>query len=177
MDVAGHDADFGATVVAGRDDARAVGADETNAGAVLNKGHGLHHVQGGDSFGDADHDALALDGVKGISRFHDGLSGKGRWHVDDRGVGIGFRDGIEHGIPNGEGLALKLHGLTALAGGAPAHDVGAVLDHLVSVEHALLARDALNEDLGVFLNPNRHQFPPPMSSTIFCAPSARSSAG
>ena len=70
---------------------------------------------------------------------------------------------------------LEVDGLTAFSGCASADDVGAVLT-ILSAWNILLSSDALHEDLCVFFNPNRHQAPPPMSSTIFCAPSARSSA-
>ena len=177
VNMAGHDADFSAAVVAGGDDAGAVRTNQSNTRTVVDERHGFHHVKCRNAFGDADHNAFALDGIKGVSSLHDGLPGEGRRDVDDGGIRIGGFDGFKHRVPHWKGLTLKVDGLTAFSGCASADDVGAVLDHLVSVEHSLLSSDALHEDLCVFFNPNRHQAPPPMSSTIFCAPSARSSAG
>ena len=91
-----HDANLCPTLVAWSNDARAVWTDEADAGSVLNKRHGLHHVQGWNSFGDADNDAFALHGVKRIGGFHDGLTCK-RWrHVDDRRISVGGFNGLEH---------------------------------------------------------------------------------
>ncbi len=178
MDVTGHDADLGSTLLARCDDAGAVRADETDARALFNVRGSLDHVKDGDAFSDADDHAFALDGVEGFRGLHDGLACERRRDVDDRRVGVGRFDGITDRVPHGEVSPLKLNGLTALAWRASADDGGAVLDHLVRMKATLAAGDALHDDLRVFGNPDRHHAsPPPMRATMRSAPSAKSSAG
>ncbi len=47
-------------------------------------------------------------------------------------------------------------GLAALAGRDAGDDIAAVVDHLLGVEAALVAGDALNEDRRLFVDENAH---------------------
>ena len=76
-DVTGHDADL---ALAGRDDARRVGADE-GGGMASKERLDLDHVEGRDAFGDADDDADPR-----VGGFHDGVGGDERRHEDRRRV-------------------------------------------------------------------------------------------
>ena len=62
------------------------------------------------------------------------------------------RHGVLHGVEDGNAL----DGLAALAGGDAADDLSAVGDHLLRVELALAPRDALDNDLGVFVYQDAH---------------------
>ena len=132
-----HDADF---AFAGRDDAGAVGADEAR-GAVAQHGGDAHHVERGNAFGDANDQRQP-----GVNAFEDGVGGVGRRNENNRGVGLrltsGFGDGIEH-----RDIEMQR---AAFAGRDAGDDLGAVGDHLLGVEGALAAGEALHDQREFF---------------------------
>eukprot|EP00053_Salpingoeca_punica_P004421 m.49049 g.49049 ORF g.49049 m.49049 type:complete len:346 (-) comp12788_c0_seq1:3-1040(-) len=137
VDVTRHDADL---ALARLDDARAVGANQARL-VLAHKGV-LHtdHVLLRDALRDA-------DGERDLSlnRLHDGGSGVRRRHIDDRGRRAGGLLGLRH---RGKDRQAEV-GLARLAGGDAADHVRAVVDGLLGVEGALLARQALADDLCV----------------------------
>ena len=88
----------------------------------------------------------------------DGVGGKARRHIDDAGVGAGGLHGLLHRVEDRHGAKDPL---AALAGGGTAYDVGAVVDHLLGVEIALAAGDALHEQPCVAVDKNAHGFAAP----------------
>src|SRR5581483_2609670 len=73
-----------------------------------------------------------------------GVLGELRGHVDDAGVGAGLLHGVEAAVEHGQAVDL----LARLARRHAAHDLRAEVQHLLGVERALVARDALDDDLG-----------------------------
>ena len=116
------------------------------------------------TLGDAHHH---LD--TGIRCFQYGICSKGSGYVDHGGVGAGLGDRIMHGV---EHRAVQVGGAT-LARGHAADQVGAIGDCLLGVKGALLAGEALADDLGVFVDQDTHQAAAP---TTFSAASVRSCA-
>ena len=154
---------------AGRDDAGAVRADR---GATLRcalEARLAHadHVDHRDAFGDADDELAAR-----VDRFEDRVGGAGRRNEDarSRSAPVSFTasfDGVEDGH-----LCLRTSRRRA-PGVTPRDDLRAVLDHLLRVERARAAGDALDESL-VSLSTRMLICRPPFATaaTIFCAPSA-----
>ena len=92
------------------------------------------------TFSDADNERdLRLKGLE------DSGSGAGGRDVDDGGVRLDLSVGLLHGVEHGQAEV----DLAALAGAHAAHHVGPVLDGLLRVEGALLAGEALADDLGL----------------------------
>ncbi len=118
VNAAGHDADF---AFAGRDDARAVRADEARL-LEIDDGRDADHIEGGDTFGDAD-DKRELR----IGGFENGVGGVRRRDKNDRGVCASGFGRVGDGV---EDRALEMLGAT-FAGRDSDDDVGAVLDHLL----------------------------------------------
>src|SRR5436189_176072 len=128
----------------------------------------LEHVVHRDALGDA-HDELDA----GVGGFHDRVGRERRRHEDHRRVGarLGARlgDAVEH--------RNAFHHLAALARRHPAHDLGAVVAAAEGVELALFAGDALDDETGVVVDPDRHLYiPPRAAATAFSAAEAMSSA-
>ena len=152
VDVAGHDADLD---FFRRDQAGAVRAQQQGALAACGF-LGLHavanfqHVTNRDAFGDADRQIqVGLDG------FPDGSGGAGRRHIDHRHRGAGFRSRfldrcVNRDVKNPLARLLGVH-----AGDEAVLAVGVFLA-LLGVELARLARDALGNDLGVFVDVDGH---------------------
>src|SRR5258708_17400577 len=67
-------------------------------------------------------------------------------------------------------------GLAAFARRGAADHLGTVVDRGLRMEGAVLAGEALADDLGVLVDEDGHQFEPFTAFTIFCAASSRSSA-
>src|SRR5476651_398076 len=67
-------------------------------------------------------------------------------------------------------------GRAAFAGRRAAHHFCAVLDGLLGMECAVLAGEALADDLSVFVDEDAHYAASFTALTIFCAASSRSSA-
>src|SRR5689334_3372178 len=90
MNAAGHDADF---AFAGRNDARAIGADEARFFEIDGGGY-ADHVENWNAFGDADD-----EGKAGVGGFENGVRGV-RWRNEENG-GVrasdfcSFGDGVE----------------------------------------------------------------------------------
>ncbi len=92
-----------------------------------------------------------IDLDAGVGGFHDGVGRETPGGTKMmRGVGAGFLDGLGHGVEDGEALVL----VAALAGRHAADDVGAVVHHLLGVERALGAGDALHDEARIFVNEN-----------------------
>ena len=140
VDVARHDADL---ALARGDDAGAVRADQHHARMLLQHVLDAQHVQHRDAFGDAHDHADA-----GIGRFQDRIGRERRRHVDHGGIGAGGVDRFTHGV---EHRQFDVGG-AALPRGHAADDLGAVIDHLLGVEGALRAGEALDDDLGVLVD-------------------------
>src|SRR5690606_9495623 len=172
VDVARHDPDL---ALARGDDARAVRPDQDHVLVAGQRVLDPQHVEHRDALGDRDDDLDA-----GVCGLEDRVGGVGRRHVDDRGVGAGLLDHVGDGVEHGQAEVLG----AALARGHAADDPGAVLDHLLGVEGALGAGEALDDDLGVLVDQNAHggvcsfaQAACLTAWTAFFAPSLMSSAG
>src|SRR5690606_26962775 len=163
-DVGRHDADLRGV---GGDDTGAVRADQARLGADQ-RTLDAHHVEDGNALGDAD-DQRDL----GVDRLADRIGGARRRHIDDGSVGAGgiarFGDGVEHRQAE--------MGLATLARRGAADDLGAVGECLLGMERAVLAGEALGDELGVFVDQDGHQTASFTALTIFWAASSRSSAG
>src|SRR5207248_9457385 len=78
-------------------------------------------------------------------------------HEDTGGVGAGLVDGFGHGIEDGHALVLA----APPARDHAAHHLGAHLSHLLRVERALAAGDALYQDLVVRVEQDAHRVTAP----------------
>ena len=145
MDVAGHDADL---ALLGCDDARAVRADEANAGLGLERFLDAHHVHDRDALGDA-HDEFHAR----VGGFEDAVGGPGRRHEDHGGVAAGLLPRLGHRVEDGD---RPVEGLAAPARGDAGDDVGAIVAAAARVERARLTGDALHEQASVFVNEDGH---------------------
>src|SRR5712664_116282 len=157
VNAAGHDADF---ALAGRNDARAVRADQPRF-LEVHDGGDAHHFERGKAFGDADNEREL-----GVGGFQNGVGGVRRGNENHRGVCAGGFRGVGDGVEDG---ALEMFG-AAFAGCDAANHVRAVLDHLLGVEGAFAAGEALNEQASIFVYKDAHRAPPARATT-FCAPS------
>src|SRR5690606_23351509 len=146
VDVARHDADL---ALARGDDAGAVGADQPAVVIVRQRVLHAQHVQHRDALGDGDDHPDA-----GVGRFQDGVGRERRRHVDDGGVRAGLVHRVLHGVEHRQADVL----LATLARRHAADDPGAVLDHLFGVEGALRPGEALDDDLGGFVDQHAHVF-------------------
>ena len=99
------------------------------------------------AFGDGD-DERDL----GLDRLADRVGRARRRHIDHAGVGAGFRlglgDGVEHRQPEMRRAAFARRGA--------ADHLGAVGDRLLGMEGAVLAGEALADDLGVLVDEDGH---------------------
>ena len=90
-------------------------------------------------------------------RLEDRVGGERRRHVDDAGVGVRrfhrLQDRVEHRQAE--------MGLPALARRDAADHFRAVGDRLLGMERAVLAGEALADDLGRCVDEDRHVRPPP----------------
>src|SRR6201994_2766933 len=163
MDVAGHDADL---AFAGRDHAGTVRSDETRLRA-LQRALYLHHVEHRDALGDA-------DGKRNlrVDRFEDRIGRIGRRHIDRRRGCAGRLARLAHRVEHGQAEMR----CAAFAGRSAADHLGAIGDGLLGMEGALVAGEALGDDLGVLVDENGHFLCSFTALTIFCAASARSLA-
>src|SRR5438445_1807778 len=157
VNLSGHDADFALT---GRDDAGAVGADEASLAAAKCSGH-AHHIQRGNTFGDADDERQP--GVNGLEH---GVSGKGRRHENGCGIGVRLARRFGDGVEDGHIVVQR----AALARGDAGDHARAVSDHLPRMEAAFAAREALHEHTSQFVYQNAHRAPL-ARRTAFSAPS------
>ncbi len=111
--------------------------------AAGQRGPHLQHVQHRNALGDADDDLDA-----GIRRLEDRIGREGGRHVDHAGIGAGLAHRVVHGVEHRPVEVL----LAALARRDAADQLGAVGDGLFGVEGALLAGEALADDLGVLVD-------------------------
>src|SRR5580658_4878381 len=162
-DIAGHDADL---TFAGGHDAGAIRTDQARFGAAQ-RTLDLDHVAHRNAFGDA-HDQRNLS----RDRLGNRIGRAGRRHIDHAGVGAGsfarFSDGVEH-----RQIEVRR---AAFAGRHAADHFCAVGDRLLGMKGAVLAGEALADDLGVLVDEDGHQAASLTALTIFCAASSRSSA-
>src|SRR5580700_6695312 len=144
--IARHDADL---AFAGGHDAGAIRPDQARFRAAQ-RAFDLDHVAHRNAFGDA-HDQRNL-------------------RRDRLGAGFfpRFGDGIEH-----RQIEVRR---AAFAGRHAADHFGAVSDCLLGMKGAVLAGEALADDLGVFVDEDGHYAASFTALTIFCAASSRSSA-
>src|SRR6266446_9629256 len=143
VDAAGHDADF---ALARRDDAGAVRTNEARLRGVDDRGH-AHHVEGGDAFGDAN-DKWKIR----VGSFENGV-GSVRWRNKNHGgVCAGGFGGVGDGVKDG---AFEMFG-AAFTGRDAADYIRAVLDHLLRVESAFAAGEALDDQTRFLINQNTH---------------------
>ncbi len=163
MNVAGHDADL---AFAGRDDARAVGADKhrrvgggkravgwvgiATADRPLPPAHAfevrlhLHHVQHRNAFSDRD------DGLDSrIGGFHDRVGGEGWGDEDHRRIRARRLNRLPNRVEDRQAIGIFL---TTLARGDPADHFGAVFQTPLGMKRARRAGDALADDLGAFVD-------------------------
>jgi hypothetical protein len=110
----------------------------------------IQHVAHRDAFGDADGQVQV-----GFHRFPDGGSGARRRHVDHGHGGAGLLRGFLDGGVDGD-VEDRLAGLLGVHAGDEAVLAVGVFLALFGVELAGLARDALGDDLGVFVDVDRH---------------------
>ena len=143
-DVARHDADL---AFPRGHDAGAIGADQRRLGALqrpLDPGH----VKDRNALGDAD-DERRL----GVDRLADRVRGPSRGHVDHAGVGARllprFGDRVEDRQPEMD--------RPAFARRDPAYELRAVSHRLLGMERAVLAGEALSDDLGVSVDEDGHE--------------------
>ena len=91
VDIARHDPDL---ALAGRDDARAVRADQPDLGMMgLQVRHGAGHVEDGNPLGDRDDQRDPR-----VGRLQDRVGRARRRHEDHRGVGAGRLHGLGAGV-------------------------------------------------------------------------------
>ena len=114
---------------------------------ALQRGFHLQHVQHRNAFGDADDDLDA-----GVRRFQDRVGGERGRHVDHRGVRAGLPHRVAHGVEHRQAQMR----LPALARRDAADHLRAVGNRLFGMEGALLAGEALADDLGVFVDEDAH---------------------
>ena len=152
VDVARGDADAAAAVGilagAGGDESGAVRADEAGLGA-FHRLLDLHHVDDGDSLGDGDDEIKARGHT-----LEDRIRRERGRDEDGRDRGAGLADGLIDGI---EDRNLILEELASLARGDAGHHLGAVVEAELGVACSETAGDALDEDLGVGSDENRHR--------------------
>src|SRR6185312_2189920 len=163
MDVPGHDADL---ALLGRDDAGTVGADQPALRAAERALH-RHHVEHGNSFGDADDERHA-----GIDRLEDGVGREGRRHIDGGGRSAGLAHRLADRVEDRKVEMLA----AAFAGRHAADHLGPVGDRLLGMEGALGAGETLADHLGVGIDQDGHQAASFTALTTFSAASARLSA-
>src|SRR5690606_34936354 len=148
MDMARHDADLD---FVGRDETWAVGPQQQSLsvlGAHTIANH--HHVANWNAFSDAnDQIQVRLDG------FPDCVGGT-RWrHVNDRNRSARCVFGVLHAGVDWDAFEIFTRFLRMYAGNKGFAAVCVVTTH-ARVELPRLTSDALGDDLGVFINENRH---------------------
>ena len=164
-DLTGGDADV---ALSRADDARAVRTEQTRPGEVADE-RVVHArlVLGRDALGDADDEGDACTG-----RFEDGGGCSLRWHGNERRVGAGCGNGFGNGVENGDALDVG----ATLAGRHTADDLGAIGLVAQAVVLALSAGESLDDDFGVLIDKNRHDyFPFPVPFAMATAARAASS--
>ena len=139
IDLSGDDADIR---FIDRNETRAVRSDEAGLFAHHVAVH-LDHVFDRNMFRDADDELQAR-----FDCFKDGIGCKGSRDENDRGRGFGDSDGISHGIEDRYAAA----DFTGSSRCRAAYDICAILLHLFGMETGCLARDALHNDFGIFMN-------------------------
>ena len=142
--VARHDADL---AFARRHDAGAIRADQGRLRA-LQRALDPHHVEDRNALGDAD-DERRL----GVDRFADRVRRAGRRHIDHARVGAGFLPRFGDRVEDRQAEMDR----AALAGRHAAHELGPVGHRLLGMERAVLAGEALGDDLGVGVDENGHE--------------------
>src|SRR5215813_1570482 len=142
--MAGHDPDLAFTWT---NDSRTVGTNQTRllfAQVFLH----LDHVERRNPFSDADDDANTR-----IGSFHDGVSRKGRRHVNHRRVRARLLHRIGHRVEDWNPLMRR----AALTGRHTTNDIGPVLEHLFRMERSFLASNALYDQARRFIDKNAHK--------------------
>src|SRR3954447_11430423 len=143
-DVARHDADLAFTR---RHHAGAVRADQPRFSAG-ERALDLDHVEHGYAFGDADDER-----DRGLARLADRIGGARRRNIDHARVAAGLLLRLGHGVEHRQTEMCA----AAFARRGPADHPGAVGDSLLGMEGAVLAGEALADDLGVLVNQDGHR--------------------
>src|SRR5215211_7109802 len=157
-DLAGGDADV---ALAGRDDPRAVGAEQSGAGVIMLEAiEEVRLVVGGNAFGDHDDDLGA-----GFGRLEDRVRDARRRNEHARRVGSRLRHRLLHGREHGDPVDVRPRLLRVRAG----DDVRAVVPVAQPVETALGPRQALVHDPRGLVDEDAHEAP--ASSTALRAAS------
>ena len=162
-DGAGDDAGVG---LPGADEAGAVRADDPRGARVRGVLVEPRGVVDRDALGDHDDER-----DRGVDRLDHGGLGELRRHEHHRDVGAGGGDGLLAGVEDRDVAALGRDGLAALAGGDARDDVGVRPEHAERVLGALGAGDALDEDLAVLGEEDRHRVQAPCAAS--CGHAAR----
>src|SRR5439155_14666037 len=164
-DVPGDDAHL---ALAGRDEPRAVRADEPGA-TLVHVRHHAGHVEHGDPLGDADD-----EDDPGVGRLEDRGGRHRRGDVDDGGVRLGLAHRLRHGVEHGDDA---LEQLAALSRRHARDHPGAIGDHLLGVERAVAARDPLDDEARGLVDEDAHAAPFALATACFTASSMSVSAG
>ena len=134
--------------LAGRNQSRAIGSDHPRPAATNRREH-AHHVEHGNSFGDADG-----QGQLRVRGFEEGVCRAGGGHEDHRRVRTrpfhALRDGVEHGP--------AFVARPALARRHATDDRRAVGCSLLGVEGAFPSGEPLHEQAGVLVDQYSHLF-------------------
>ena len=152
-DRARHDADL---AFARCHDAWAVGADEGGLRA-LQRALDPRHVEDRNALGDA-HDERGL----GVDRLADRVRRARRGHVDHARVGARLLPRLGDRVEDGEAKMDR----AALARRHAAHEPGAVSHRLLGMESAVLAGEALGDDLGVGVDEDGHERLSPVDGSV-----------
>src|SRR3954468_22528916 len=150
--------------LARRQDARAVGADQSGPRALQVREH-AQLVVGRDALGDRDDQRDA-----GVGGLEDRVGGEARRHEDHRDVRAGLGDRVAERVEHRDALDV----LPGLAGGDAGDDVRPVVLVVERVERTLAPGDAGDDQLGVVVDENGHYAETPClaSSTTFWAASS-----
>ena len=116
-----------------------------------------HHILSWNAVGDRDADLDAS-----VCRLHDRVGSEGRRDEDDGGFRVGLGNCILDGIKDWQAKVRA----APLAGSDTAHHVGAIIDHILSVEGADLSGEALDDDAGILMNMNGHAVWAPVDDAL-----------
>src|SRR4029077_7254012 len=133
---------------------------------IFQRGRDTHHVERGNSFGDADDQRQSR-----VGSFQNGVGGKWWWDKNDGSIRLGRANRLGHGVEYGHVEMLR----SAFAWCDACDDLRAVLQHLLGMKAAFAAGEALDDNARALINKNTHR-PPPASFTTFSAPSFMLSA-
>ena len=97
----------------------------------------------------------------GISRFHNGIRSKSRWHKDNTGFCARLLYGFFSGVKNRQAQM----SLPTFTRRNTTNYIRAVVDHILRVKGTNFASKTLNNNTGCFVNKNSHLY---LQSRFFC---------